>query len=870
MHFFVIIILFFFPICSIFADQNLEMQTQLNLRSALYEKAAVGFQNLLRQSAEAEKKREWSSNLAFCFFRTENYAALPPLLEPLSPLNDQERLFLGAAYTHLGRFDDAIHVLTPSEDPQLDSEISIEKGIAYFRWNKFYEAMSVFEAISQDANGFSVALIYRAKIAIALEEFAKAQQIIDAHMHHIQPPLVYELYYLQGIAAARTHNYALAIDSFKRAVPSPKAPWARDAYIQLGAAYLASAQDLSGSKEHREDLFNKAIETMLQADALYKTDDLTLALGHAYLTKGRNLEDDRSIMHARSLLTDSSLFSNRNTQNQALFLAIQATPGFEERDALYRRLTQEKNSGFPQYGFWWLSRGIHDLSQSQLAEGEMRDMLVKKALSAFEKAELHLADCEKPQARVWSGRAHLLENTPVGFEKAKQIFAQLLASSEAFSDTADLYYLYAQALNQGAEVQSKDIEWLAKGVSTHQTDRGLFQLAILHYNKEDWFEAEKLFSQLTKSSDFHIRTEALFWAGKSAVANGVHASHYFQTLYKEYPHHPLAAEAYFSLYSYKEYLQGDRDAMKHLQQLPDLFPESVFTLNAYYLTGLDYKRDRKSNAGKKIRQRDLNGAIDAFTKLEEKFEELSSKNLVPASQLEYSVRLYYYALLERALANLTIAEQSEGAKQEIFLEYAQGQFAKIVADFTNKTHPFAQMLLNKESFPAIEEEATYWLAVAHHKGKDIQQAVDTLENILEKFASVRVSRGYFLSRTWSELGSIYIEERDYKKALASLEKAEETGKGGILTAEDMLQLWIQKSECYRGQQDYDNAIRILTQVTHEKVISGLRLKAMFLRSELYALQNRPELERNQLIALSKKGGEWALKARQTLEQKYGY
>jgi hypothetical protein len=63
---------------------------------------------------------------------------------------------------------------------------------------------------------------------------------------------------------------------------------------------------------------------------------------------------------------------------------------------------------------------------------------------------------------------------------------------------------------------------------------------------------------------------------------------------------------------------------------------------------------------------------------------------------------------------------------------------------------------------------------------------------------------------------------------------------------------------------------ILSKVINDETISGLRLKAMFLRAELYELQKRPELALKQLEATSKKGGEWGKKAKEKLEKEYGY
>ena len=65
-------------------------------------------------------------------------------------------------------------------------------------------------------------------------------------------------------------------------------------------------------------------------------------------------------------------------------------------------------------------------------------------------------------------------------------------------------------------------------------------------------------------------------------------------------------------------------------------------------------------------------------------------------------------------------------------------------------------------------------------------------------------------------------------------------------------------------------MRLLSRVINDDVISPLRIKAMFLRADVYELQGRPELAIKQLEATSLKGGEWAQKAKEKLEQVYGY
>ena len=93
--------------------------------------------------------------------------------------------------------------------------------------------------------------------------------------------------------------------------------------------------------------------------------------------------------------------------------------------------------------------------------------------------------------------------------------------------------------------------------------------------------------------------------------------------------------------------------------------------------------------------------------------------------------------------------------------------------------------------------------------------------------------------------------------------------GKTLNTEQRLDLLMMQADCLREMQQFDKAMLTLSTVINDDSISPLRLKAMYLRAELYELQKKQDLARKQLEALSRKGGEWALKAKEKLEKEYG-
>lgn len=137
--------------------------------------------------------------------------------------------------------------------------------------------------------------------------------------------------------------------------------------------------------------------------------------------------------------------------------------------------------------------------------------------------------------------------------------------------------------------------------------------------------------------------------------------------------------------------------------------------------------------------------------------------------------------------------------------------------------------------------------------------------MIDRYRKAGVTKGYFLARTWMEKGLIARRSGDCEMALESFSLAEDASKGKVFSADQRLELWIQQSLCYKDLKQYDQSMRLLSQVINDDAISGMRLKAMFLRADLYELQGRPELALKQLEATAKKGGEWGQKAKAALD-----
>lgn len=829
--------------------------------ATLYARAAELYETLL----EEEERENWRLRLAQCLFYLGDYKKITALLNPKTSPDPGKIYLLGTAHSRLGNYPEAIALfeMVELDETPISNEIRFEKALAHFQSQNYSAARPLFEALVENPTD-PLPRFYLARLEMEEGNFCRARELLASANIAEGCSLIYECRFLTGKSCYYLGDYKEAIEHFEKALPSDKAPWAEETCYHLGWSYLKE-----GENSASEALMVKAAEQFRKLLARRGQEKARLALGQTLLTHARLAGNAEILAEAESLLSDQTAFTSREGKSHALLLRAQAADSHARRDALYRQLTHEDNRQTYYYGQGWYLRGLNDFEEGERIkkeDGEASRKLFDRAASSFGEAGRILSGEEKALALQFEALSYMAEENRRGYEKAEEALTKLLTQES--SDPEKASYLHALATAELEQIKqepnwTETIAVINKGLEIHPSSEGRYLLGILQYRNGEYAAAEKNFSTLSSG-------EALFWASKCIEAMGGDPKECRRRVYELYPDSQYADEAYFTTYTYKEYLQGGRAAIKHLEGMAKKYPSSPFLLNAHYLIGMNHKRERKSPEGKRLSKRDLNAAIEGFHRVETLFDTLYQASLLTPPLLDHAVNLRYYATLERALSNLAIAEESEGAKRQIFLEYAEEVFKKVLAEFQDKNNRFTALLRYKEPYPQIEEESTYWLAKTYLRAgrvKEAQSILDTMEN---RYKEATITRGYFLSRMWYEKGLVALERQDFQTAIQHLQNADDAAKGKILTSDEKLDLWIQQSYCYRGMKDYDNAILILTRVTNEDAISGLRLKAMFLRAEVYALQQRTELARNQLKALAKKGGEWAYKANKTLEEQYGY
>lgn len=757
---------------------------------------------------------------------------------------------------------------TPSPLP-FHEEALFEIGLIDFDQERYKDAYAIFESIDPKQRLYPLSQLYLARIEQNQNNHPAASKILKALVPKIEnnEPLFFELNYLLGEAAFQLHDHANAIESFNKALPpsSPeKYPWYANTLSHLGWSHFKIGNDTSKDTIARNNSLQQAEIAFDRLLAFSKEENAALALVQCYLSQAAHAK-------AEALLSRQDLFLSKEAKTHALLLRAEAAPTYEDRDQFYQKLTQEPNDSI-FYAQGWYMRALNDFEYAQkLSDHAAAQQAFVRSAKAFAKSFELLREKDPQQAGAALKYQALAtgDSSSDGALKAFQILERLVQDPliwNAYANKDEIYYLHGYFAGKEKQLETARKSLLAAASNPNSLfgDQAYSYLGSLYYNNEEYEKAEETYLQLAQTyPSSPLAAEAWVWSACCAdilqpdLNIGKERRKY---AFEHFPDSPYAAEAFFTYYTYPEYLQGDRTTIKHLQNFTDRYTESPLLIDAHYLIGLDYKRDRKTEEGRWIRKKSLTDAIDSFQKAETFFDELSEKKQIPSEKMNYYTAMRYRATLERALANLAIAEEAQGAKKQVYLNYAEEVFENLAKELKNPE------IFQENPFPLIEEECCFGLAQTYIKGDKDEEAEKVLSAMAERYNSLNIIKGYYLSRTRDEQGRIAMRQQKYPQALDYFRMAEEAAKGKVLSTDQKLDLWIQQSYAYRGLGQFDDAILILSKVVNDDAVSSLRMKAMYLRAETYEQQKRPELARKQLESMVKKGGIWAQKAQEKLDK----
>lgn len=866
-----------------------------------YEDAHFFYSSLLNLVLEPHLKEQLMLRLATCCLEEGESQTAIDLLVSLKPsfCHYQWLYLISLAYRQQGNFSQALNMLQQCSLPNTHPAknlIRLEQGYHFTQIGDLKSAEHIFKSISWQITHplpYFLAQIQLSKIFLRKQQFDKALQILFNLSHQLpsQHLLNIERVYLSGWTLLAQQKYFQAAIYFEELLPkalASTADWGIQVLNGLIMSYLKQALSTNQTDSIAlESLFSKTDHILKELLKRQSNETSYLLLTDFYLIKAKCLHEPYYYIHAQHILEQQDLFSSQEGLQHALLKRAAADSSYEKRSQFYEQLALSPDYPSEFCSKVWFFKGINDFEEGLKFQRQQKFTQQNKepfqhAIKAFKMAiqQKQTAEATKYLALAY---AHLPETHNV--QQAWQIINGLIENNYLLSTCncpEEIYCLCAWLA-----LRLKDHDILKKTRSLLHDKQAKTKCAVLWQERYlklegliclqlgEWQQADRLFMRLLQNESYaSSRGEAYFWLAYSADQQGNLSlkKNYLQQAYTQDPQSNYAPIAYFQLYSYREYIQGKRKAIKHLQTMPLLFSKHPLLMNAYYLIGLNYKKNYLSEEGKIVQRRDWTAAIDAFQLVESTFDSLLQKNLIPLNDLLYFIQLRYQAQLERAQANLAIAQHSNGGKKRIYLEYAEEVFKQLIQDFTNPQTLAKKILTQSLSpYPKVWAEAELQLANTYEEKNEWDEAEFTLNTSLEHYRQAQITHDYGLMRVWYAKGKLAQRQIKNEAALKCFLEAEKAVYEHLgLSPNEKLDLWIQQSLCYKALNQLDQAMQLLSKVINDDVISPLRIKAMFLRTEVYELQGRPELAIKQLKAIACKEGEWAQKAKVKLERIYEY
>lgn len=782
----------------------------------------------------------------FCLADYEKTLALISSIEQENKGIDCNLLYL-AALSYLERqeyeqaleyFDAYLQSAKPLELPHYEHAL-FEKGFVFYQSGNFSMAKEAFEKlqtedVKREKSAF-LAMIYLARIYLMEKKVAEVEKILSPLSKELKAtnPLQYEIAYLRGKAAFEAEDYALAARFFEASFPSSSisGKWCEDAFLHLGWCHLKQNEMAKA-----EGIFRRLLRTHLHEEA-------TLSLGKLYLLKN----EKESFEQLENLLLEQGSRLSLNGKLQALLLRAETKSTFEEKEFFYEKATDSPFEMAPSYGEAWFCKGLNHF-QMGIAQVQKGSFLFEKAISEFERALLCVGENNREQAMQWLKweiQTLLQVKAPwVAIELTEKGLTQFSLSGKLKEELCYLRGLIAahQMDEKGFALAEESLSQVSSSFPKGRyADHALYVLGTLYYQRGKFDQSKAIFLRLAENyPSSSLAANGWFFAAEAGEKLGNNVSELRKNVFEKYPLSEYADAAYFYLFSVDAYQRGEKEALLHLERFATLFPHSSFRAACAYFLGLN--------------------APD-FETAKTRFEEgLSAFEKKPSSS--YSLIYFHY----RTTIDLALLYLKQGDLSD--LPQAMELLEKTIGDFEIEDHPWASKLKNQTSYPPLYEESEFTLALCLLKAKEAKRAQEIFARMLSHYSNAGIKQGYYLARLWQEQGLLALEANDHETALRCFQIAQRCGQN-FLHTDQKLSLWISESECYKRQKSYDLAMRKLSAVVNEDVVSPLRMKAMLLRAELYELQGRYDLALRQLEGVAKKGGEWALIAEQQIKEKYG-
>ncbi|MBN4067427.1 tetratricopeptide repeat protein, partial [Simkania negevensis] len=593
------------------------------------------------------------------------------------------------------------------------------------------------------------------------------------------------------------------------------------------------------------------------------------------------------------LFAKNVLFQSTARQGEAFLLLARSALIEKEKEDYFAEATNATFRETSLYGQAWFEKGLFEYNQALNAKESKEPLQVtlNKASTSLANAFQFLkkdhptkaAEALKTQALA-ELKKDSFEGVENGYRLLSSFFNRYNKLLHELDDQGMTYYLHNYAASKLID-HANDKDALLHAVETASSSlknafptssylpENLHILATLYFQLSRYEKAEETFLRL--AMDFPSSPyagDAWFWTSESAdwqQRDQPVVAAYRRHVFEKYPHSAHAPEAFFRVYSFSQYLQGDPAAIEHLNTMEERYPTSYYLIAAHYLLGLHQANIAQDKTDPKKQTHALLAATTHFDQAQKSFDLFYEKEAIPTQEVDYFASIRYRALLQKASVSYNKAySEEEGPKKQVSFDTAIATLQQVTREFDDPTHSLASRFHTNNHYPSILEEAEYLLGKSLNEAGDKTAAEAIFSKMLDRYHKDKIKRGYYLSRAWNQLAILTEEKGEYALALQYLNHAEESAIGQVLKTDQRLDLWTQQAECLIALKEFDHAMLKLSSIINDNSASSQRVYAMFLRAQVYEQQGNEELALKQLEATAKKSGPWAMQAKEKLRKKY--
>ncbi|GAB4230187.1 MAG: hypothetical protein Tsb0021_08200 [Chlamydiales bacterium] len=694
-------------------------------------------------------------------------------------------IYLADLYSLTGSVHEAMQELQHIEDETSVSVDQFCKGLIYLKLGRFNEALKIAK------NDFYGSNILQALIYLEQKDFNRALELLESSSIEV------------GSRIERLFYYALG-------------------YCYMGLGRLQEAKQVFLQLNEKQDSLASRI-----------------SLAESYLRENNAANLDMT----KALLKPYADFNLK-----ALEVLTMIDSDKESFRNYYDHYLEMHRNEPNKLGHAYFSFASQLFVRAQLELGEKKQSLCQESGRFFQKAsecllfkdkELYERSCINSCLACIN--SDYFESILSGLEKAEQLVTVNAVKGGFLKGLAEWKLKrYAEATSSWKKIM-------------HESSEALYSLAALTFEQQNYEEAITLFMNYAEQFPTELNAgEALYFASVAMEKISPQNPQIIRTREKIWQHYPVSCYAdwsYFYHFPLKEYLKGAAESLSHLKKMVDIFPDSYFNIEGFFILGLiEFQSHRWDRA------------LQAFYKSASFFDSLYSRQKIPSDLLEHFTIIRFRSFLERAKINMEIAKTSEGSKRIIYSLNAIN-LINTIKKLELLTEP-----QHVGRFHVYHDEVTLLLAEALKESSQIHQAEEVLTTLIKNYQNKNISRGYFIAKAFYELGLLKKLQKQIHQALDCFQHAWEAAATNLFPPDQHIELLIQISNCYQEIGDFDEAIVVLSQAINRSVISSQRIKAMYLRAELYETLGKTELAERQLEAVISKNGEWAQKAQEKLDR----